>query len=122
MNVYCSYASFLVQDKLGDEEILVCINGFFFLFKPNGEIIQEVLLQDPSFDNEDPLEVQDVSDTLAFFVFKGIEKVYELITKGEKCFKIKSPFFRVPQENLTEIQGSGSVKLAFSNRYGKVNP
>lgn len=94
-NVKASYASFLQQECFGNEEILVCIRGVFFIFSPNGEIKQEVPIIDPG--NIDKLkqveiEVEDVSDTLKYFVFKQIEKVYELATDGEKRFISKNSF------------------------------
>jgi hypothetical protein len=69
---------------------------------PNGEIQQEVEFFDPSIIDVPELKVEDVSDTLEYFVFQGIEKVYKL-RKGDRCFEAKTSFFRVPQEREDEV-------------------
>lgn len=117
VNVECSYASFLNQEVFEFAEILVGIKGNFFIFRPNGEIEQEVHFLEAPTKEKRPWEdkILDVSDTLNYFVFEGIERVYEL-TEHERFFRPKRDIFRVPQEKeVIKKEGFESVRSQFDS-------
>lgn len=84
-NVNVSYASFLIPEKIGEDKLLVAIKGNFFIFKPNGEIIKQVDFEipDDTFPSDLELEVEDVSDSLEFFIFKDVASVFRLVKTDE---------------------------------------
>jgi hypothetical protein len=71
-NFKCSYSSFLVSNEFNNDKLMVCIRGHFFIMKPNGQIETEVKMV-PPIEKDIELEVEDVSDNLKYFVFKGVE-------------------------------------------------
>ena len=85
-NVHVSYASFLIPDKIGEEKLLVAIKGKFFIFKPNGEMLDSVEFKVPpdTIPAHVELEVEDVSDSLEYFIFKNVSSVFKLgkVTAG----------------------------------------
>jgi len=62
--------------------ILVGIKNKYFLFKPNGEIVQEVPIEG-STPNEPGLQIKDVSDNLEYFLFQDRNQIYSLEKKEE---------------------------------------
>ena len=83
---------------MAENLVLLGINGRFYIFKPNGEIQQEVLIEEQE---DQKLEIKDVSDNLQFFVFQNVEQVFHLEkeeTAGTFFFKKHTNFSLIPQD------------------------
>lgn len=94
-----SFATFLETDIPGEEKILVCIENKFFIFKPNGQIVQEVDFVDAELDQKEDMTftVKEVSSNMQFFIFEEMNVVYQLMAPPKKA---KYQFERTTEFNL----------------------
>lgn len=103
-----SFSTFLETDVPGEERILVCIENQFFIFKPNGQIVQEVEFVDPELEGKAGQEfrVREVSSNMVYFVFEELDVVYQLMAPPKKAkyqFERTTEFNLVPQEDDIEV-------------------